>query len=349
MHPKKPLIFITGLFLIVSLQLGCSELNGKEGPGLTPPPSVTKPKILTFYEEGWGGIYRGSLTRLREVKEKVDVVCPVWLGLKANGLVKWDKTNPAAIRFFNQNRLDFLVLVTAGSGRNCSAILSTAEYRRNAINIIASYVKRVKAQGICVDFEYINPGLKKAFTSFVTELKATLVNQKLLVAVFPYVNWEEPTKEAYDYRRLGEVCDGLIVMTYDQHRPSDSAGPIAARDWVKQNLYYFTTQIDNRKLWLGIAGYGYRWQTGKQQATALPAWYCRDLAVRKGVINTFQADTGNDYLQYQEKGKTYTIWWEGTRGMREKLALATRHHLAGVALWRLGYEEKEFWKPFDKR
>jgi spore germination protein YaaH len=35
---------------------------------------------------------------------------------------------------------------------------------------------------------------------------------------------------------------------------------------------------------------------------------------------------------------------ESARGMREKLALAAKHHLAGVALWRLGYEETEFWR-----
>ena len=341
MNWLKQLFLCFTLFL--SLLLGCRELNGKETQRPAPHQFQSKPKILAFYEEGWGGIYYGSLERLKTVHQKVDLVSPVWLGLNAKGLVKWDKTNPEAIRYFNQNRLDFFVLVTAGSGENSSAILKTPQYRRNAVNTIAAYVKKVKCQGVCVDFEYINPCLKEEFTGFVTELKEVLKDQKLLVAVFPYVNWEEATKEVYDYRRLGAICDGLIVMTYDQHRPKDLPGPVAAKGWVKENLDYFVTQIDNRKLWLGIAGYGYRWQRGQQKATALPAWYCRERATLKGISDTYHPDTGNEFLQYREKGITYTIWWEGTRGLQEKLALATRHRLAGVALWRLGYEEKEFW------
>jgi len=39
-----------------------------------------------------------------------------------------------------------------------------------------------------------------------------------------------------------------------------------------------------------------------------------------------------------------TIWWEGARGMKEKLESAAERHLAGVALRRLGYDEEEFWE-----
>lgn len=303
-----------------------------------------KPKILAFYEEGWGGIYSGSLARLKEVRTKVDLVCPVWLGLKADGRVDWEKTNTEAARFFSQTKLNFLVLVTAGSGQNSSAILADAARRRNAVNTISGYVKKVRAQGVCLDFEYINPGLKANLTLLAKELKSNLAGKKLLMAVFPYVDWDEPTRKAYDYRSLGKVCDGIIVMTYDQHRPSDLPGPIAARDWVKANLDYALTQTEYSKLWLGVAGYGYRWQSGKKRATALPAWYCRKQAIQKGITDSYDPETGNDYLQYQEKGNTYTIWWEGPRGAQEKLALAAKYNLAGVALWRLGYEEPEFWK-----
>jgi spore germination protein YaaH len=34
--------------------------------------------------------------------------------------------------------------------------------------------------------------------------------------------------------------------------------------------------------------------------------------------------------------------------MKEKLKLASENHLAGVALWRLGYEEEEFWETVSE-
>jgi spore germination protein len=339
---KKSTLLILGFILILGFFQGHCGLNGRERQKLSP--GRDKPKILAFYEEGWGGIYTGSLGRLKEVKGKVDLVSPVWLGLKADGMINWDKTNPDTVDYLLQTGLEFVVLVTSGSGRNGSAILANNIHRRNALNSIAAYVARVKPDGICLDFEYLDPVLKKEFTQFCIEVKDVLAGKKLFIAAFPYVDWDEPAKEVYDYRRLGEIGDGVIVMTYDQHRPKDKPGPVASRDWVEANLEYFLARIEPEKLWLGIAGYGYQWQTGKGKATALPAWYCREKAITGSIADTYHPETGNDHLQYTANGKTSTIWWESARGMREKMALATEHSLAGVALWRLGYEEKEFWE-----
>lgn len=340
---KKTTFLIFGFILVLGFFQGYCGLTERDrqkpSPGLT-----DKPKILAFYEEGWGGIYAGSLGRLKDVKEKVDLVSPVWLGLKADGMINWDKTNPDTVDYLLQTGLEFVVLVTSGSGRNGSAILTNNIYRQNALDSIAAYVARVDADGICLDFEYLNPVLKNEFTQFCIEVKEVLAGKKLFIAVFPYVDWDEPTKEVYDYRRLGEIGDGVIVMTYDQHRPKDGPGPVAARDWVEANLEYFLDQIEPEKLWLGMAGYGYQWQTGKREATALPAWYCREKAITGGIADTYHPETGNDHLQYTANGRTSTIWWESARGMREKMALATEHNLAGVALWRLGYEEEAFWE-----
>ncbi len=341
---KKRFIIILGLIFLFLLFHGVKELSKRETEKPAPTELPVRPKVLAFYEEGWGGIYAGSFGRLQEIKGKVDIASPVWLGLKADGKVGWDKANAEAVDFFAQNQLEFLILVTAGSGKNGSSILSNEKFRRNALGSIAAYLKTMKADGICLDFEYLNPTLKEEFIQFIKELKATLEGKKLLVTVFPYIDWAEPTKEVYAYHSLGEISDGVIVMTYDQHRPKDKPGSIASRDWVKRNLSYLLSQIDSRKLWLGIAGYGYRWQTGKKQAVALPAWYCREKSVGMGFADTYHPEMGNDFLQYAENGNTYTIWWESARSMQEKLGLAAEHNLAGVALWRLGYEEEGFWE-----
>lgn len=334
------------VFIILILQgyNGLIRKNNEPVPSKLP----EKLKILVFYEEGWGGIYSGSMERLAKVKEKVALVSPVWLSLKADGGMNWDKTNFDAVKFFAENKLEFIPLVTAGSGRNGSAILDNPNRQQKAIQTITAYLERVNADGVCLDFEYLNPVLKEELVNFVAAIKRNLSGKKLLVAVFPYLDWEEPTKEVYDYRRLGEICDGVILMTYDQHRPQDLPGPIASQDWVRSNLKYCLTQIDAGKLWLGIAGYGYHWQTGKKRATALPAWYCRNKANRKGILDTYHTELGNDYLEYQADGKFNQVWWESSRGMKEKLELAAESRLAGVALWRLGYEEEEFWESIPE-
>lgn len=223
MNMRKLLIIILGLITVfIFLDSYKTLVRQQETPAPLKVPG--KPKILVFYEEGWGGIYAGSWERLTKVKEKIDIVSPVWLGLKSDGKVNWDKTNFETVEFFDENKLEFLLLVTASSGRNGSSILASRDYQRSAINSIASLVKNINAAGVCLDFEYLNPVLKGEFVKFVTALKESLAGKKLLVAVFPYIDWEEPTKEVYDYKQLGEICDGVIVMTYDQHRPGKFPG-----------------------------------------------------------------------------------------------------------------------------
>lgn len=340
----KKLIIVICLILVLFFCRGLRQFIPRETREPLPRPLPAQPKILAFYEEGWGGIYAGSMARLHEVGDKLAAVSPVWLGLKADGQVDWDKTDTAAASFLIRKQLDFFVLVTAGSGRNIAAILASGNHRRNALRTIAAYVARVRADGVCLDFEYVNPACKAELLLFAREAKKILKGKRLFMTVFPYVDWSEPTKTAYDLPGLGEICDGVIVMTYDQHRPADAPGPIAAREWVKDNLTYFLARIPARKLWLGVAGYGYRWRTGVKRATALPAWYCREIAVQKGIRRTYQPETGNEMIRLTGEGGATIIWWEGCRGMREKLALAAKRRLAGVALWRLGYEEKDFWE-----
>lgn len=134
------------VFIILVLQgyNGLIRENNEPVPSKLP----EKPKILVFYEEGWGGIYSGSMERLTKVKEKVALVSPVWLSLKADAGVNWDKTDFHAIKFFAENKLEFIPLVTAGSGRNGSLPLERASWThimRNWAMIISNIGQMVKS------------------------------------------------------------------------------------------------------------------------------------------------------------------------------------------------------------
>lgn len=48
-------------------------------------------------------------------------------------------------------------------------------------------------------------------------------------------------------------------MTYDEHYPGGSPGPIASIGWVNNVVKYATTVIPKEKIYLGLAAYGYDW------------------------------------------------------------------------------------------
>ena len=48
-----------------------------------------------------------------------------------------------------------------------------------------------------------------------------------------------PWDNAFDYDKLGDMNDFLIVMQYDQHSIEGEPGPIAAQTWIEETANNF--------------------------------------------------------------------------------------------------------------
>jgi len=48
-------------------------------------------------------------------------------------------------------------------------------------------------------------------------------------------------------------------MMYDQHTPTDPAGPIASQQWIEDSADKLFAQMDASKVILGIGNYCYDW------------------------------------------------------------------------------------------
>ena len=49
-------------------------------------------------------------------------------------------------------------------------------------------------------------------------------------------------------------------------------------------------------------------------------------------------------IEYQEDGFTYVFWLEDEATVKARLDLAKKYDIAGVAAWRLGYDQSDLWK-----
>ena len=54
------------------------------------------------------------------------------------------------------------------------------------------------------------------------------------------------------------------------------------------------------------------------------------------------------YLIFPENDYYNQIYYENERSLRGKLDLAKKYHLAGVALWALGYEDGTMLRPLTE-
>lgn len=81
----------------------------------------------------------------------------------------------------------------------------------------------------------------------------------------------------------------------------------------------------------------------KVTSTALGMEDAEKRVQEAGVQASWDEDTRQNYAQWDADGGTYKIWLEDSQSLEEKLKLIKKNDLAGVAEWRLGWENSGVW------
>ena len=55
-----------------------------------------------------------------------------------------------------------------------------------------------------------------------------------------------------------------------------------------------------------------------------------------------------NYGKYEDGNDVYEIWLEDADSIAEKVQLVPKYQLAGVAAWKLGFEDSGIWKVISK-
>ena len=101
------------------------------------------------------------------------------------------------------------------------------------------------------------------------------------------------------------------------------------------------------KLMLGIPFYSREWSidaAGKLVGTR--TLYMKDLPgiiQQQNAAGSFDPVSGQTKYTYMKDGLTYVFWAETANTVKARVALAKKYDLAGIAAWRLGYENADLW------
>lgn len=204
--------------------------------------------------------------------------------------------------------------------------------------------------GINLDFENVPPRDREAMTAFAARLAQALHSRGLIFTVaVPAKTADDPAdgwSGAFDYGALGRVADYVVVMTYDQHWAGGPPGPVAALSWAADAAAYAAREIPAERLLLGTAAYGYTWPSGGR-GRAFTARQALTLAAGHGAVVRWDDAHQVPYFHYRSGGVDHVAYFENAHSLRGKLRVARSLGLAGVALWRLGYEETALWPLLD--
>jgi cellulose synthase/poly-beta-1,6-N-acetylglucosamine synthase-like glycosyltransferase/peptidoglycan/xylan/chitin deacetylase (PgdA/CDA1 family) len=219
--------------------------------------------------------------------------------------------------------------------------LMNAGARANFRRQLMLYLASDKYRGVSLDFEGFPGSAQPGFRALVGDLEADLHARGLKL----YVNVPAGDDD-FDYKYLAAHSDGLILMDYDQHSGSSSAGPIAGQDWFISNLEETLKLVPKEKLVCGIGNYGYDW-VGKSGSSisVQDAW----LAAHDSEAEVeFDGDSLNPHFAYSdENNHRHDVWWlDGVTALNEMRA-ARKLGINTFALWRLGSEDRSLWAVWD--
>ena len=66
-----------------------------------------------------------------------------------------------------------------------------------------------------------------------------------------------------------------------------------------------------------------------------------------GAETYWDKTTSQNYGTYEGDGATYQIWLEDAQSIAEKVKLIQKYNLAGVAQWKLGFENSSIWQTIS--
>jgi spore germination protein YaaH len=338
---RYPYYWLAGAAIVLVLIISLNTPSQKPLP-------VKKPfQVMAFYEKGWNQFTYG-IPSLKKHYRDIDILMPYWYTLEPNGnlMISAVGYESEVVKILSKHpQVKLMPLINKNTVNQ--NVLTDAQARETAINAIVKTVKDKKYAGVNIDFELLPKENRDDLTVFVRDLAQRLHGQKKLVSVsvMPKLDGLEEIGAAYDYGALGQLADFITIMTYDKHSASSGPGSVAPYDWVEKNIKEALKEIPGHKLTVCIGAYGYDWPVesgGEVRYISMreALQYARD---HKATVQWDDASQ-SAFFDYWSGSAQHQVWFENGFSVTRKVALAKKYGLRGVAIWRMGFEDEQYWE-----
>lgn len=230
-----------------------------------------------------------------------------------------------------------------------SQMLDTKETREEFINNLIELIEGYGFDGANIDIEDVRIEDSEKLSAFFVELGDAMSKKGyyLSASVPSRVSDDpfNPFSDPFDYGVIGRAVDEFVVMLYNEHGwPGSGPGPVVSIGWMERVLRYTMTKMEKEKIMAAVSVFGFDFNltTGKNQYVT----YDRaiELAERYNKEIIFDEETQTPYFAYtDEEGNEHEVWFENAESIKAKIDLAYKLGIKGVALWRLGMEDKSIW------
>lgn len=275
----------------------------------------------------------------------VNVISPTWFSVSDNdGNVSSLASGEYVMQAHEKGLKVWGLVDNFSENMSTTTVLSNTAARQNLENQLVTYALKAGLDGINVDFESLSEDVGIHFLQFLRELSIQCHENNLVLSVDNPV--PEDFTSHYDRAEQGKVVDYVIIMGYDEHYVGSDTGSVASLPWVEQGVKDTLAEVPAKRTILAIPFYTRLWKTtdgGALTSEAIGMDQAQQAISDNGAETYWDKTTSQNYGTYEGNGATYQIWLEDSKSIAEKVKLIPKYKLAGVAEWKLGFENSGIW------
>lgn len=324
--------------------------------------SHSQKEVLGFYT-GDEPALPSSMATVKAQSSLLTSVSPFWYRLNRNdpgslelyGGQTWPEVNEL-LSFSKKNNIGNYVLIhnlLYGSSTVSKDVvhkaLADSNTRWKLVTNIYDLVKNQGYSGVCIDIENIYANDRGLYIQFLKELSSQFKPAGLkIISCVPSKTTDKSLGgwgDNFDYSQIGQYADQIVIMAYDEHSSGSSPGPIASRQYVENVAQYSLTKLPPEKILMGVAGFGFDWNTNNGTSRYISYQMAADTARQYNRQIQWDANKQVPYYGYTDKnGSWHSVYFENASSLAAKLDIVNTYNLGGIAIWRLGMEDPASWK-----
>ena len=271
----------------------------------------------------------------------VNVISPTWYTITDNkGNIKSIASKEYVTKAHQRGMEVWGLIDNFSADISTEKVLESSSARAKIVKQLMTSAKRTGLDGINVDFESMTEEAVPHFLEFLRELSIECRERGLTLSVDnpPPQNYTK----YYNRKEQASVVDYVVIMGYDEHyNGSEEAGSVASLPWVIEGVEDTLKEVPAEKIIHGIPLYTRLWKTSAGIVTS------EAIEVHK-VETYWNKEVHQNYGKYEEGNDVYEIWLEDADSIAEKVKLVPKYGLAGVAEWKLGFEDPGIWSVINE-
>ena len=231
--------------------------------------------------------------------KKVNTISPTWFSIAANDGTLDSLALADYVDTAHDNDMEVWPLVDNFSENiDFAQVMNTTSARNKIENQLIAAAIEYSFDGINVDFENISEDAADGYVQFVRELSVMCRKNGIALSVDVPVPMDFTAH--YNRKALGEVCDYVIIMGYDEHYAgSEEAGSVASLSFEEEGIQNTLADVPAAKIISGIPFYTRLW--------------CTTTNADGTTTVTSEAMGMNDAQQVLENNQTESTWDETTQ------------------------------------